>query len=374
MQQYFARPSAGLGARLVRFLAGAALVTVPTALMHPTSSLAAASSVPSGLVVVIEDKPQQNKLNLRALSNPEISGVALQIHWSELEPTQANPNWSKLDQLFAAADASKKWVQLLIFPGFFTPAWALQGVQTQTFPLQYGPGKGTLEHLPLPWDSVYLERWFAFLKLLSARYGNSPAFRVVAAAGPTSVSAESSLPAKPPDVRTWLALGYTPRKYIAAWQRTFQFYAGTFPQQHISLSMGSGPAIDDRGRIAPGEHKRMREEVIDQAMAQLGGRFVLQFSNLDAFPGAGPGPRAVGYIIGFNGRVITGVQLRTSCERNSQDMSGQDNPVLCLQKSIDIGLQPNGAGQRVNYLEMYEPDVIADDLQSVLRGGAARFK
>jgi hypothetical protein len=58
MPQYLARLSAGLGARLVRVLAGAALLTMSTALVQPTRSLAAGSSVPSGLVVVIEDKPQ----------------------------------------------------------------------------------------------------------------------------------------------------------------------------------------------------------------------------------------------------------------------------------------------------------------------------
>ncbi|MGA2343953.1 MAG: hypothetical protein ABSG29_12245, partial [Steroidobacteraceae bacterium] len=78
-------------------------------------------SVPSGLVVDIT--PQQ-KLDLRAVNNPCISGVALQIHWSDIEPIQRNPDWSKLDELFAAAEASKKWVHLEIFPGFFAPAWA----------------------------------------------------------------------------------------------------------------------------------------------------------------------------------------------------------------------------------------------------------
>jgi hypothetical protein len=76
-------------------------------------------SVPSGLVVDIT--PQQ-KLDLRAVNNACISGVALQIHWSDIEPVQRNPDWSKLDELFAAAEASKKWVHLEIFPGFFAPA------------------------------------------------------------------------------------------------------------------------------------------------------------------------------------------------------------------------------------------------------------
>ena len=76
------------------------------------------NSIPSGLVVVIRNKPDQ-ALDLRSLSNPAISGVAFQIHWSDIEPVQGKPDWSKLDQLFNGAESSKRWVQLLVFPGFF---------------------------------------------------------------------------------------------------------------------------------------------------------------------------------------------------------------------------------------------------------------
>ena len=55
-------------------------------------------------------------------------------------------------------------------------------------------------------------------------------------------------------------------------------------------------------------------------------------------------------------------------------MGAEGNPALALKKSIDIGMQPNSAGQHVNYLEIYKPDVVADDLQPVLRYGATLFK
>ena len=42
--------------------------------------------------------------------------------------------------------------------------------------------------LPMPWDTAYLNHWFGFLQLLSDRYGKSPAFKVIAADGPTSVT------------------------------------------------------------------------------------------------------------------------------------------------------------------------------------------
>jgi len=332
---------------------------------------AADSSTPSGLVVVIIDKPQLHALDLRALRNPCINGVALQIHWADLEPVQGKPDWSKLDQLFSAAESSHKWVQLLIFPGFFSPAWALEGgVKTEPFAIQYGPGKGTVMTLPLPWDKVYLARWFAFLKLLSARYGKDTAFRVVAAAGPTSVSAEMSLPERLQNVKIWQSEGYTPHKYIEAWQEIFQVYAANFPNQWVSLSVGIGLNVNNQGRIERGEGERTRQMIIDGAKTRLGNRFVLQNSDLSAGPVRHP---ATQLVIGYSGRLITGLQMRTSAEHNSADMGASDNPTVALRRSIDLGMEPNSAGHRIDYLEIYEPDVVADDLQPVLRYGASLF-
>ncbi|HXX14410.1 MAG TPA: hypothetical protein VEJ47_05855 [Candidatus Eremiobacteraceae bacterium] len=352
-----------LSALLVLFLAATA---------EPAPAVS--GSPPLGLVVVIENKPQQLQLNLQAINNPSISGVALQIRWRDLEPAQGQPDWSKLDQLFAAAESSHKWVQLLLFPGFFSPAWALEGVQTEMFPIQYGPGKGSVERLPMPWDRTYLNRWFDFLRLLSARYGKSPALRVIAASGPTSVSAEYTLPSNPEDVRKWLALGYTPHRYLEAWRQVLQFYAATFPNQYISLSLGFGLNINDRGKLDATARQRTKLAMIDQAMSLLSGRFVLQYSNLDGNPGPDKGPPGTELILSYNGRIITGFQLRTSCLRNSENMGATSDPQLALKRSLAKGLQPNASGHRVNYIEIYEPDVLAPEMQPVLRDAAAQFK
>jgi hypothetical protein len=266
-----------------------AVVLASASLLYPIAAIAERgqsrvptdNSLPSGLVAAIANKPQQDRLDLRALNNPFISGVALQIHWGDIEPVQGTPNWSKLDELFSAADSSKKWVHLLIFPGFFAPAWALEGVKTEQFAIQYGPGAGTVLRLPMPWDDVYLNRWFAFLKQLSDRYGKSPAPRLIGAAGPTSVSVEMSLPQNP---KKWQDNFYTPRKYIEAYQRVFRVYAADFPRQYISLALGNAPNINDQGKIAPREGMRTRQTIIDQAMNLLGRRFVLQSSDLHAGP------------------------------------------------------------------------------------------
>ena len=368
--------SARLSGHGALVLASALLVLPAAAKGEPKQRRPAPdASPPGGLVVVIPNKPQKDSSpDFRALNNPFISGAALQIHWRDIEPVQGKPDWSKLDALFAAAEASKKWVQILIFPGFFTPAWALEGAKTEEFPLQYGPGKGTVERLPMPWDKVYLGRWFAFLKLLGDRYGNSPAFRVIDAAGPTSVSAEFTLPNKPQDHKKWLSDGYTPDKYLEAWQKVFHVYADGFPNQYVSLSGPSLPILGPGGK-GPDERNRERKAIVAQASGILGRRLVLQWSDLHAGQDKGSerAARYFDFLVSYCGRIITGIQMKTSAELSSGDMGAEGNPPLALRRSMDMGMQANSAGQHVNYLEIYEPDVLAEEMQPVLSYGASLF-
>jgi len=82
------------------------LVLVSALLLFPTlamaepgqSSASTATSLPSGLVVVIANKPEQERLDLRALNNTFISGVALQIRGErrgrqERSVRPASPSW-----------------------------------------------------------------------------------------------------------------------------------------------------------------------------------------------------------------------------------------------------------------------------------------
>jgi len=359
--------------RLLAFvLLGAFLRSATVALAQPSAPIPAK---PTGLVVVIDPSNFADGTWKTALDNPTMSGVALQIHWSDIEPSEGNPDWSKLDELFAAAKASKKWVQLLIFPGFFTPAWALQGVKTDSFPYQYGPGQGTVGTLPMPWDTTYLGRWFAFVKLVAARYGSSPEFRVIAADGPTSVSAEFTLPNSADDLVKWQADGYTPSRWVAAWKTVYQTYAADFPDQYISVSVGSGLNINDKGKIGPHPHENTKQDVVDAAMNALGSRMALQLSDVHA----GPGPNLPNsesedqYVIGYIGQMVTGFQMRSAAIGATRVMGAPGDAPLALSRSIGFALEPDAAGQHVDYVEIYARDVLSDQMQSVLRDAASKF-
>ena len=329
--------------------------------------------VPFGLVVlrnVQSSSLMDQEFIPMAVSNPFISGVAYQIGWDKIEPAEGQFDWSKLDALFAAAEQSKKWVHLLIFPGFHSPAWALQGLKTESFAVQYGPGHGDVESLPMPWDPVYLGRWFDFLQTVADRYGKSPAFDMIAADGPTSVSAEMTLPESPADLTIWRNDGYTPKKYIAAYRTVFEKFATIFPNQFVSLSLGDALRINDLGRLEFGSARRTRQIIIDQGIAILGRRFVLQNSDLHAGPDQHP---ATAFVIGYSGKLTTGLEdalLRRKRQRRHGSRRRSSPGTAKINRS---GPAPNDSGAHVNYLEIYEPDVIADEMQPVLRDGASLF-
>jgi hypothetical protein len=357
--------------RVALVLAGALLAYSRPVMAEERSPRA---SAPGGVAVVIVNKSDK-PLNLKVLENPCISGAALQIRWADIEPVEGKPDWSRLDELFAAAESSKKWVALDIFPGFFSPAWALEGATTDQFEVMYGPEHGTVRKLPMPWDHVYLDRWFAFLKQVSERYGKSPAFRMIAASGPTSVSEEMTLPGNsPPAKKKWLSDGYTPAKYLGAWEEAFHVYADSFPNQYVSLAAPGLPILE-QGESGPPARMREKQDIVERAVKVFGRRLAIQSNDLHAGRAPFEAFDGTDFIKSYTGRIITGFEMRGGSHGliPSKVMGAEGDPPLALRRSIDKGMSPNDAGRHVDFLEIYEGDVRADDMQPVLEYAASLF-
>jgi len=327
---------------------------------------------PPGGLVAIRGVAMPGPLDPRTVNHPLVSGIAKQFEWRDLEPVRGQPDWSQLDALFGAAEASKKWVRLLIYPGMNSPPWALEGAKTERFARQYGPGTGTIETEPMPWDPVYLNNWFGFLKQVADRYGRSPAFRMVAAAGPTSITTESTLPHNPGDLPKWVAAGYTPRRYIEAWRQTFRTYATLFPAQYVSWSIGGGVNINDAGKKDPSQTARTRQILIDLGIQVLGRQFVLEDDDLHA---GGQRQEITDMVLAHTGRVVTGLEMicRVTGGTCATAMGAKGNPPLAFTRTLDRAFQPTASGKHINFLEIYEGDFLAPTMQGVLRDAAARI-
>lgn len=332
---------------------------------------------PHGLAVVLPSGGRRDRASgIEALNNQYLSGAEVQINWRDLEPAEGQLDWSRPDAVMAAAESSGKWIQLAIFPGFFSPAWALAGAKTEAFAIPYGPGHGTMTALPMPWDQAYLHRWFAFVRQLGQRYASSPAFRLIAVAGPTSVSNEMTLPNGPAAVPKWLKDGYTPAKYLAAWDEAYQVYAGALPNQCIGLAGPSLPILEGGKVIDPAARLRARQEIVAHAMQVFGRRLSIQSNDLHAGRAAVEAPDLTDFINSYSGRIITGFEMRGGSQGPgpSEIMGAAGDPPLALRKSINKGMAPNKAGAHVNFLEIYEGDVLAPAMQPVLQYAASLFQ
>ncbi len=148
------------------------------------------------------------------LADPTIAGIAFGAHWDQTQPSSGTASssfdWSYLDDVFTAASAAHKTVQLIMTPGVDTPAWLMAqlpscdslftkgsapancgAVTFAGFPEQQ---RADTNVMPLPWNTVYQQAWTAFLTSLNSRYGSNPALVAVAITGPICASDEMILP------------------------------------------------------------------------------------------------------------------------------------------------------------------------------------
>jgi hypothetical protein len=166
------------------------------------------------------------------LNNKAVSGLALQVYWTTLNPnppTSPNPySWDYVDDAFSSVNSWNssnpgkvpKTIQLIVTPGFNSPQWMLDELTDcdglfaspavipadtcgkATFTSSKEPAAGDV--LPMPWNPTYQAAWRTFLQALQARYnagyeviggglGGNPLVSI-AVAGPTAASAEMLLP------------------------------------------------------------------------------------------------------------------------------------------------------------------------------------
>jgi hypothetical protein len=286
-------------------------------------------------------------------TNPAVDGIVIRTFWSDVQPAPDRFDWSFIDSQVHAASASGKKVILLVLPGAFTPQWALQGVQSAQFVVDYGFVQGTTVTLPMPWDATYLNRWFAFVRVLGQRYDANPAITNVPATGPTSISEEMSLPNDHAAVAKWKQLGYTLQKYEAAWQQTLAAYVQAFPTTQISLTFYPGLPIPDTSAVTA-----TRVDVAGFAFANYGQHVAFQENGLSARKAA----PSLGYdlVQQYSAKTTVGFEMGTSATEKPDQMGGT-TAASALQASVDLGMK---AG--IKFLEIYEKDELNPDLQSIL--------
>ncbi|HTQ01729.1 MAG TPA: beta-galactosidase [Casimicrobiaceae bacterium] len=253
-------------------------------------------------VVVVNETRGADKVDFDALvSNAAVSGLAIRTFWSSLQPAKDRYDFSQLDAAFASAEAKHKTIQLIVVPGFGTPAWVLTEIPScddmttapaatserggrphggrakpaggtdegaaktgaascgkASFTVSEGKAHGEKQELPLPWNPVYKRYWKAFLTEVAARYGKRDALVSIAVAGPTAESVEIILPRSGDQLERWgelLQLFYrdpsyqqSDKAFVDEWDAAVTVYGELFRNVTIVLTRGSGLLAFSRGQ------------------------------------------------------------------------------------------------------------------------------
>ena len=194
----FVRRTAGLQKTVMK----KRLFTFRIALVWPALWLAWICPSAAGIYAVVPFDDGSGSTNdfPVLLQNPAVAGLALRIQWQTMQPQPTQYDFSIIQQALSQAAAQNKSVQLILLPGFFSPAWLLTNlVSYDQFPttnsgkalftVQEGQYQGQRMELPSPWNSTYKTAWHNFLLELQRRFGGASNLVSIAVTGPTSASA-----------------------------------------------------------------------------------------------------------------------------------------------------------------------------------------
>ncbi len=353
----------------------------------PSPGAAQPAARPEGLIALYQygqcaKRGECGLVRPKAADNPAIAGLMIRLKWKDVQtgPRVADFNWEMTDNVFRQASANK-FVVLSFVPGIETPDWALDRIPEggkEKFCIPYGlkTEVGTEIMLPLPWNQTYLKLWYDFLQAVSERYARNPRFLMIAAAGPTSVSEEMSLPgaqisskvcSTEAALKTWMSVGYTPEKYLGAWREVFKSYATLFPNQYVSLALYRGLPIALRNRAPVAEVRETPQRIIASGMTELAGKFAVEANGLVA-----NSPRNMAYqlVRSSGGRAVTGFELATAATKRPEVEGDAESPARALCLALRAGL---AAG--VNFIEIYQEDAASDDpaVRNVLQAFARQL-
>jgi hypothetical protein len=300
-------------------------------------------------------------------SNPNVTGVLLTYNWRDVEPSDGNYNWSKIDNEISLAVGAGKKIALGITAGSWSPSWLYtEGAQPFSFVWSFGWGYTpcSIQQIPLPWDPVFQAKWATFVAALGARYDSNPNVVAVKISGVNSLEITLPQSVNQPinlngsscttynDIANWQAAGYTRTLEEGAWNAITADFINAFPNTAVEAMMNpaSFVPIDQNGNVlsppANGD-KQGNIDVINGAIANYGQQFVLANDGLS--------PNWIWQLeLGYNNQINTGYQMVSS------PMGSQ------LAGAVSLGLSGNPV-----YFEISDPDVDNSSLSGTIATAAA---
>ena len=194
-----------------------------------------------------ENQLARFKNNLK--NNPHLDGVSFTGGWKDIEPIKGAYTFERLDGFINAARDAKMPYKLVIMSGSKTPDDVFeQGAKfiSTNVVNKYRGDLGQAVKVPLPWDSVFQDRYWQFVETVAKRYASDPLLYGVTVTVANYMSSETHLPRSDADVKQWEAAAPDFRERIEqCWKEAIDRFAILYPQQQITLELaGALPGMD----------------------------------------------------------------------------------------------------------------------------------
>jgi hypothetical protein len=287
---------------------------------------------PSGVYCLFGIDENINDVNnAQAWNDSVVSGVAVRVQWSTLEPAQGTYSWAYLDNAVAKAQSTGKKVAISVLAGCFSPAWVYN--LSHEFLTFTGTDAHDGKRMPAPWDPNYLSAWTTFISNLGARYGGLPAVAYFTVTG-LGHGEECFLCANSKDA---------PQFNVQAWLSAAQQIVTAYD----SASKGT-PYLVVWGKPAPGQVKTQSGCMYQ--VYSVNNHVGFKADSLSSsFPSKTLLEGQLAVQLGQNNRPVVFQALRTS---------GSGSALASVVK--------NGETMRMESLECYRTDVDNPDCQAVL--------
>lgn len=156
-----------------------------------------------------------------------VKGILVRVAWKDIETVDNSYNWTLIDNQIAAAELYGKKIALAIGGGPNSPNWLfLQGAQSISYSI---PFTGTI---PVPWDSIFLNKWKEFIVELGKRYASNTTIELVYITNSSANGFEMQLPFNP--TPSYVTIAYTDQKVIDSWKQIINFFNSSFPNHYLT--------------------------------------------------------------------------------------------------------------------------------------------
>jgi hypothetical protein len=283
------------------------------------------------------------------LSNPNVDGVSVRQDWADLEPSEGNFDFSFLDSEVGRVATAGKKILLRINTQNGKPSWVTDAVNDAggVF-FTFIDDDGVQNTIPVYWDPTFLAKKKAMIAALGAHFTNNLAIAVVWTSFANARSEDWSVPHTPSEIEAWQKVGYTTDKLLGAGKEIIDTTMMAFPHQYVTLAVAGDGTLDPDPNYAA-------NAAVATARATWPGRLIVQKNNIAAFNPPAPGTDTVFEVI-WDSRPDVAGQMLWSCYNDStyrMNNGVADDPATILHKSIGTG-----AGYQMNYLEIYQIDVL----------------